>query len=58
MLPLLARCSRMLRRQHIGGGRDRQEEVRTGAGGLLRVPTPQERGQLRPTSTVEERTRC
>lgn len=37
MLPFLARRPGMLRRQHILRGRYWQEEVRPGAGGLLRV---------------------
>lgn len=48
MLSLLAGGPRLLRRQHLRGGRLWEEEMRAGAGGLLRVPAPQEGGQLAP----------
>lgn len=46
----------MLRRQHELGGRLGQEEVRSRAGGLLRVHAPQERGRSRPEELCVQRT--
>lgn len=45
VLPLLAGDARLLRRQLVGRGRGRQEEVRAPPRGLLRVPASQEGGR-------------
>lgn len=46
LLSLLAGDARLLRRQHKLRGRLGQEEVRSHARGLLRVPTPPQRGTI------------